>query len=85
MKRLSLYLFLIFFTLQTPSQADVLVIVKNKIDENIFIKRTKATKEEAVEAAMKGCTVLFKYNEDMNKEKRQKMMDACYVFSVVDL
>ena len=84
MKKLLVILILIF-TLHTPSQADVLVIVKNKIDENIFIKRTKATKEEAVEAAMKGCTVLFKYNEDMRKEKRQKMMDACYVYSVLDL
>ena len=65
--------------------ADVLVIVKNKIDKNIFIKRTKTTKELAIKEAMKGCVVLFQYNESMNKEKRQKMISACYVYKVLDL
>ncbi len=65
--------------------ADVLVIVKNKIDKNIFIKRTKITKELAIEEAMKGCAVLFQYNESINKEKRQKMTSACYVYKVLNL
>ena len=41
--------------------AEWLVIVKNKIDENIFIKRTKITEEEAVKAALEGCRILYQH------------------------
>ena len=64
---------------------EFLAIVKNSMDENIFIKRTKPNKEEAIQSALEGCYVLYKFREDLKKEKRLKMMDACYVFSVVDL
>ena len=64
---------------------EYLAIVKNSIDENVFIKRTKPTKEEAIQSALEGCYVLYKFREDLKKKKRQEMMDACYVFYVVDL
>ena len=70
--------------------ADVLVIVKNKIDKNIFIKRTRITEEAAVEAALKGCRILFLHRVEgssMKAAKKKKMlelMEACYVFSVIE-
>ena len=70
--------------------AEWLVIVKNKIDENIFIKRTKTTEEEAVKAALKGCRILYLHRVEgssMKAAKKKKMlelMEACYVFSVIE-
>ena len=64
--------------------AEWLVIVKNKIDENIFIKRTKYTEEHATEAALEGCYVLYKHREDIKKKKKLELMNACYVHSVVE-
>ena len=71
--------------------AEWLVIVKNKIDENIFIKRTKTTKEEAVKAALEGCRILYLHRVEgssMKAAKKKRMlelMEACYVFSVIEL
>ena len=64
--------------------AEWLVIVKNKIDENIFIKRTNYTKEVATEEALEGCYVLYKFREDIKKKKKLELMDACYVHSVIE-
>ncbi len=85
MKRLLTYLFLGLLWCSTSFAEEFLAIVKNRIDENIFIKRTKPTKEEAIQSALEGCYVFYKFREDLNKKKRKEMMDACYVFSVVDL
>ena len=49
--------------------AEWLVIVKNKIDENIFIKRKKYTEVIAIEEVLKGCQVIFKYREDIKKKE----------------
>ena len=69
--------------------AEWLVIVKNKLDENIFIKRTKITEDEAVEAALKGCRILFLHRVEgssmkHNKKKNLEFMEACYVHSVIE-
>ena len=70
--------------------AEWLVIVKNKLDENIFIKRTKITEDEAVEAALKGCRILYLHRVEgssMKAAKKKKMlelMEACYVHSVIE-
>ena len=64
--------------------ADVIVIVKNLLDDKIFIKRKRATENEALEAAMKGCTILFKYNESMSLSDRKKMSEACFVHKVLN-
>ena len=63
---------------------EFLAIVKSKIDENVFIKRTKPTKEEAIQSALEGCYVLYKFREDLKKKKRLELMEACYVFKAVD-
>ena len=55
------------------------VIVKNKIDKSIFIKRTKANKKEAIDSALKGCKLSL---ASYDKKKRKKMQKACYVDSV---
>jgi len=59
------------------------VTVRSKIDKNIFIKRTKLTKKEATQAALKGCHTLYELRGDLltNKKKQKKLMDACYVSS----
>ena len=59
------------------------VTVRSKIDKNIFIKRTKLTKKEATQAALKGCHTLYELRQDLltNKKKQKKLMDACYVSS----
>ena len=64
--------------------AEWLVIVKNKIDENIFIKRKNYTEKIATEEALKGCQIMFKYREDIKKKKRLELMEACYVYSVLE-
>ena len=56
--------------------AEWLVIVKNKIDENIFIKRTKITEEEAVKAALKGCRILYLHRVEGSSMKAAKKKDA---------
>ena len=59
------------------------VTVRIKIDKDIFIKRTKLTKKEATQAALKGCHTLYELRQDLltNKKKQKKLMDACYVSS----
>ena len=64
--------------------AEWLVIVKNKIDKNVFIKRTKYTEEHATEAALEGCYVLYKHREDIKKKKKLELMNACYVDAVIE-
>ena len=64
--------------------AEWLVIVKNKIDENIFIKRKKYTEVIAIEEALKGCQVIFKYREDIKKKRKLELIEACYVYSVIE-
>ena len=70
--------------------AEWLVIVKNKIDENIFIKRTSYTEEVATEAALKGCRILYLHRVEGSSMKRAKkkemleLMEACYVHSVIE-
>ena len=49
--------------------AEWLVIVKSKIDENVFIKRTNYTEEVATEEALKGCQVMYRYREDIKKKR----------------
>ena len=79
MKKAILILLVGLFWCNVSNAGDVTVIVKNKIDKNIVIKRTKPTKEEATQAALEGCYVLYKFREDLKKKKRKKMMKACYV------
>ena len=64
-------------------EESVTVTVRSKIDKNIFIKRTKLTKKEATQAALKGCHTLYELRQDLltNKKKQKKLMDACYVSS----
>ena len=70
--------------------AEWLVIVKNKLDENIFIKRTKITEEEAVKAALEGCRIIYLHKVEgssmkaIKKKKMLELMEACYVFSVIE-
>ena len=64
--------------------AEWLVIVKNKVDENIFIKRTKIIEEDAVNTALEGCWVMYRNREDLKKKKKIELMEACYVFSVIE-
>ena len=85
MKKAILILLMGLLWCNTSFAEEFLAIVKNRIDENIFIKRTKPTKEEATKSALEGCYVLYKFREDLKKKKRQEMMNACYVFSIVDL
>ena len=61
----------------------VTVTVRNKIDKNIFINRTKRTKKEATKSALEGCTLQYKLRGDLlsNKKLQKKLMDACYVSS----
>ena len=70
--------------LSVNAYAEWLVIVKNKIDKNIFVKRTNYTEEVATEDALKGCYVLYKFREDIKKKKKLELMNACYVHSVVE-
>ena len=69
----------LLFSGNVSNAGDVTVIVKNKIDKNIVIKRTKPTKEQATQSALEGCYVLYKFREDLKKKKRKEMMNACYV------
>ena len=64
-------------------EESVTVTVRSKIDKNIFINRTKRTKKEATQAALKGCHTLYELRQDLltNKKKQKKLMDACYVSS----
>ena len=71
MKRL-LFIVVLITKLISPANADVIVIVKNSLDDKIFIKRKRSTENEALDAAMKGCTILFKYNESMSLSDRKK-------------
>ena len=82
--RIILVLTIIFFGLQSWTKADVIVIVKNKLDDNIFIKRKLDTSDKAIKAAMDGCIILFKYNESMSLSKRKEMANACYIYKVLD-
>ena len=70
--------------LRVNAYAEWLIIVKNKVDENIFIKRTKIIEEEAVNAALEGCLVMYRNREDLKKKKKIELMEACYVFSVIE-
>ena len=80
----SLAIILLVFSFYTWTNADVIVIVKNSLDDKIFIKRKRSTEKEALEAAMKGCTILFKYNESMNLSERKKMTEACFIYKVLN-
>ncbi len=80
----SLAIILLVFSFYTWTNADVIVIVKNSLDDKIFIKRKRSTENEALEAAMKGCTILFKYNESMNLSERKKMTEACFIYKVLN-
>ena len=70
--------------LRVNAYAEWLIIVKNKVDENIFIKRTKIIEEEAVNAALEGCWVMYRNRQDLKKKKKIELMEACYVFSVIE-
>lgn len=83
MKRL-LFIVVLITKLISPANADVIVIVKNSLDDKIFIKRKRSTENEALDAAMKGCTILFKYNESMSLSDRKKMSEACFVHKVLN-
>ena len=80
----SLTIILLVFSFYSWTNADVIVIVKNSLDDKIFIKRKRSTENEALDAAMKGCTILFKYNESMNLSERKKMTEACFVYKVLN-
>ena len=84
MKKLLGILVLVLLWCNVVIAEEYLAIVKNSIDENVFIKRTKPTKEEAIQSALEGCYVLYKFREDLKKKKRLDLMEACYVFKVVD-
>ena len=84
MKKVLAILVLSFLWCTIVFAEEFLAIVKNNIDENVFIKRTKPTKEEAIQSALEGCYVLYKFREDLKKKKRLELMEACYVFKVVD-
>tara|TARA_Y100000816_G_scaffold291272_1_gene282148 strand:- start:123 stop:386 length:264 start_codon:yes stop_codon:yes gene_type:complete len=75
---------ILIFSIQSWTKADVIVIVKNTLDESIFIKRKRTTEKDALNSAMEGCLVLFRYNESLNLSNRKKMMDACYIYKVLD-
>ena len=79
---ISVLIFILIF--QTLTKAEVIVVVKNKLDDNIFIKRKRDTSEKAIKAAMDGCIILFKYNESMSLSKRKDMANACYIYKVLD-
>ena len=64
--------------------SDWLVIVKNKIDTNIYIKRTDMNEEKAIIAALEGCEVLYRHREDIKKKKKLELMKACYVFKIIE-
>ena len=64
--------------------AEWLVIVKNKVDENIFIKRTKIIEEEAVNAALEGCHVLYRHREDITNQEKLNLKSACYVDKIIE-
>lgn len=83
MRKFILILVLIF-SIQPWTKAEVIVVVKNKLDDNIFIKRKQDTSEKAIKAAMDGCIILFKYNESMSLSKRKEMANACYIYKVLD-
>ena len=80
----SLVIIVLVFSFYSWTKADVIVIVKNSLDDKIFIKRKRSTEKEALEAAMKGCTILFKYNESMNLSERKKMTEACFIYKVLN-
>ena len=82
--RIVLALIITFLSLQSWTKAEVIVVVKNKLDDNIFIKRKRDTSEKAIKAAMDGCIILFKYNESMSLSKRKEMANACYIYKVLD-
>jgi hypothetical protein len=51
------------------------VIVKNNIDKNIFIKRTKANKKEAIDSALKGCKLsLVSYDKKKTKKNAKSLL-----------
>ena len=79
---ISVLIFILIF--QTLTKAEVIVVVKNKLDDNISIKRKRDTSEKAIKAAMDGCIILFKYNESMSLSKRKEMANACYIYKVLD-
>ena len=61
--RFFLLLSILDFHPQSWAKTDVIVIVKNTLDESIFIKRKRTTEKDALNSAMEGCLVLFRYNE----------------------
>ena len=64
--------------------ADWLVIVKNEIDKNVFIKRTKSTEENAIKSALEGCHVLYKHREDIKNQEKLNLLNACYVDKIIE-
>ena len=86
MSCLRIFTLVLLLSINLPSKlnADVIVIVKNSLDDKIFIKRKRSTENEALKAAMKGCTILFKYKESMNLSERKKMTEACFVYKVLN-
>ena len=82
--KILLTILILVINLQSWTKADVIVIVKNSLDDKIFIKRKRSTENEALEAAMKGCTILFKYNESMSLSDKKKMSKACFVYKVLN-
>ena len=64
--------------------ADWLVIVKNEIDKNVFIKRTKFTEENAINLALEGCHVLYRHREDITNQEKLNLKSACYVDKIIE-
>ena len=66
------------------SNAEFLVIVKSEIDENVFIKRKNDLENEAINAAIEGCQVMYRHREDIKKDKKKALIDSCYVFKIIE-
>ena len=83
MKKIILIISIIFMV-QNNVNSNVLVIVKNKKDKNLFIKRTKPDENEAINSALKGCQVFYKYREDISYKEKKVFMASCYIFRIIE-
>ena len=83
MKKIILILIINFFFFNL-SNAEFLVIVKSEIDENVFIKRKNDLENEAINAAIEGCQVMYRYREDIKEHKKKAFIDSCYVFKIIE-
>jgi hypothetical protein len=83
MKKIILIFIINLFFLNLGN-AEFLVVVKSEIDENVFIKRKNNLENEAINVAIEGCQVIYRYREDIKDDEKKALIDSCYVFKIIE-